>query len=312
MRVRTLARGETMSSSALRTFAFALIVLALLFGVIAYVMSGQIDRGPDAAATEPVPENSRTLAVVAIRALKPYQAISREDVSLVPIAVEPAHYYKDVADVVGRSPVRTVATGLPVTEEAFGRRSALAEAIPPGTQAMSLEISDVTAVGGFVQPGDFVDVLLYLRASGEQVQHSQARVLIRDVRVLAYAQQLINGEQISGETGDSRGRRDRTAVLAVPQADTTRVMLGASLGELRLALRAPAAAGGNDAAAQNGPSAAEPVVADTDQGPITLAELGRIDRSGERRAPPSRSRWSARSTIEVYEGPISNRISPPY
>lgn len=162
-----------------------------------------------------------------------------------PISVEPAHYYKNVDKVIGRSPVQTVATGLPVTEQAFGRRNALAEAIPPGTQAMSLIISDVTAVGGFVQPGDFVDVLLYLRSSGEQIRNSQARVLIRDVRVLAYARQLINGEQVPDQNTDSRARRERTAVLAVPQAETTRVMLGASLGELRLALRA-------------GPSAADP------------------------------------------------------
>lgn len=299
-----------MSSSALRTFAFALIVLAVLFGVIAYVMSRQIDRGPDAAAVEPVPQSSRALAVVAIRPLAAYQAITREDVSLVPISVEPTHYYTDVADVIGRTPVRTVATGLPVTEQAFGGRNALAEAIPPGTQAMSLEISEVTAVGGFVQPGDFVDVLLYLRATGGQVSHSQARVLIRDVRVLAHAQQLINGEQASSPTGDSRGRRERTVVLAVPQTATTRVMLGASLGELRLALRAPVATGGPDAAPD--PTRAADAVANAkEQAPITLAELGQIDRSREPRRVRSPSRSTHRATIEVYEGPTSSRISPP-
>jgi len=300
-----------MSSSTLRTFAFVLIALALLLGVIAYVMSRQIDNGPNAAANEPVPENSRTLAVVAIRTLKPYQAITREDVSLVPISVEPAHYYKNVDKVIGRSPVQTVATGVPVTEQAFGRRNALAEAIPPGTQAMSLKISDVTAVGGFVQPGDFVDVLLYLRSSGEQVRNSQARVLIRDVRVLAYAQQLINGEQVPDQNNESRARRERTAVLAVPQAETTRVMLGASLGELRLALRAAISTDGSSAM-RAGPSTADPDADPAGQDAITLAEIARIDSSRKPRAAPTRPRSPTRSTIEVYEGPKSSRITPPF
>ena len=226
-----------MSSTALRTFALVLIVLAVLFGVAAYYMNRQIETAPDAEVSQPLPEDDRVLAVVAVEPLTPYEPVTEEDVALVPISVEPAQYYTDVADVVGREPVRGVATGSPVTDEAFGRPNALAQAIPPDTQAMSLSISDVIAVGGFVQPGDFVDVLIYLRSSGDQVESSQSRILLENVRVLAYHEQLINGEADGGDDGG--GRRERTAVVAVPMDKTTRVMLGASLGELRLSLRPP-------------------------------------------------------------------------
>ena len=206
-----------MSSTALRTFALVLIVLAVLFGVAAYYMNRQIETAPDAEVSQPLPEDDRVLAVVAVEPLTPYEPVTEED-----------QYSTDVADVVGREPVRGVATGSPVTDEAFGRPNALAQAIPPDTQAMSLSISDVIAVGGFVQPGDFVDVLIYLRSSGDQVESSQSRILLENVRVLAYHEQLINGEADGGDDGG--GRRERTAVVAVPMDKTTRVMLGASLG----------------------------------------------------------------------------------
>lgn len=294
-----------MSSSALRTFALALIALALAFGVIAYFMNARVTGDAQPSASAPLPEESRVLAVVAVRTLAPYRAITREDVSLVPISIEPVQYYSDIAEVIGRSPVRTIATGVPVTEEAFGRRSALAEAIPPGTRAMSLAVSDVIAVGGFVQPGDFVDVLLYLRTSGAQVEQSQARLLIGNVRVLAYHERLINGDDAPAESSNGAGgRREPTAVVAIPQAQTTRVMLGASLGELRLALRAPVRAGESDADT--------PAAADTDV--ITLAELARVKEKRETSGETSSAGagTSARATIEVYEGARSSRISRPY
>ena len=332
-----------MSSSALRTFAFALIVLALVFGVVAYFMSRQIASGPDASASAPVPENNSVLAVVAVRSLQPYQAITLEDVSLVPISVEPPQYFTDVGDVVGRTPVREVETGAPVTDTAFGRKNKLAESIPPGMQAMSLSISDIIAVGGFIQPGDFVDVLIYLRSAGDQVEDSQARILLKEVRVLAYQEQLISGDAGDSDAAGGRNRRERTAVLAVPEAQTTRVMLGASLGELRLSLRAPVGTGGDDMAAGDtglaladaagmdandmpesvSPAAARtaPATAKSKTSPpseaqaqrvITLAELARVEEKQEERAAPARRSAPRRAMIEVYEGAQPSRISRPY
>ncbi|MES1925920.1 Flp pilus assembly protein CpaB [Salinisphaera sp. T31B1] len=330
-----------MSSSALRTFALLLLVVAAVFGVLAYYMNGRLADSPDTSANEPMPAAEQTLAVVAIRPLSAYRKVTAEDVALVPISVEPPQFFTDPAAVIGRTPIRGVATGAPVTETAFGGGSTLAGAIPPGTQAMSLSISDVIAVGGFVQPGDFVDVLVYLRSSGEQVADSQARILLRKARVLAYQEQLIT-EDASNDQGGERGRRERTAVLAVPQAETTRVMLGASLGELRLALRgterhvnegddmdslvargerpampeaiAPASVRvpvDNESSGDggNGDDQLEPQV-------VTLSELARIENQqktpARAPAPRRRSVQPRTATIELFEGAKSSRISRPY
>ncbi|GAB3674763.1 Flp pilus assembly protein CpaB [Salinisphaera aquimarina] len=333
-----------MSSSALRTFAFVLIILAVIFGVLAYYMNRGIGTSPDAAANVPLPKENTVLAVVAIKPLSAYEEIKREDISLVPISVEPPQYFTDVAEVVGRTPVRGVATGAPVTDEAFGSSGALAQAIPPGMQAMSLSISDVIAVGGFIQPGDFVDVLVYLRSSGDQVEESQARILLKDARVLAYQEKLISGDEARGDS--NAGRRERTAVLAIPPDETTRVMLGASLGELRLALRAPVddtapesleddrmMASNDDAMPERVSPAAtavampmtEPRMSDTEQAKqalaeqrvVTLKELARVEKAEQvKPSPPTRRRTrvprTASATIELYEGSKSSRISRPY
>ena len=58
--------------------------------------------------------------------------------------------------------------------------------------------------------------------------------------MLAYEERIIARPQgLKEEQGgpDQSRRRVRTAVLAVPEKETTRVMLGASLGEVRLSLR---------------------------------------------------------------------------
>ncbi len=331
-----------MSSTALKAFAGFLVVAAVILAFVAYRFGGGFAPAEQAAEeTAPQPGENQVLAVVATSRIPPYQPIPAESVALVPISVEPAQYYTDVNEVVGRSPLRPVPMGSPVTDDSFSAANTLAQAIPAGSQAMSLEISDVIAVGGFVKPGDKVDVLLYIRSSGREVENSQARVLLEDVRVLAYQERLINADP-EGEDGDEarQQRRERTAVVAVPEAATTRVMLGASLGELRLSLRGEEvvvdstteqaddestgdvingddkpealAPGSSRVAAKDGSADDDEAAADDDNDKvITLSELAAIERrqtgSGGAQAP----RRPAYSVIEVYEGTSSKRITKP-
>jgi pilus assembly protein CpaB len=178
---------------------------------------------------------------VAARPLAAYKPITREAVALVPLPVAPQQYFTTLEDVVGRIPLLDIDAGAPVTARYFKEGNALARVIPAGFQAVSVEINDVIAVGGFVRPGDIVDLLVYLRG-GPGVSEPQARVLLKQVRVLAYEERIVDRPQGLTEEEKAGGsstqvRRVRTAVLAVPEAEATRVMLGANLGELRLALR---------------------------------------------------------------------------
>jgi pilus assembly protein CpaB len=230
-----------MSSTALKILALVALVLAVGLGLVAYRMSQDI--GKPSAATQPDGTPAPTMAVVVVKPLVAYAAVPADAVALVPVAVLPTEYFSKTEDVIGKAPLADVEVGTTLGPRYFRDANTLVRSIPPGFQAMSLEINDVIAVGGFVRPGDLVDVLLYIRSTGREVEDSQARILLREARVLAYEDRVLNdaepsdGEQDSKTRQQQRTRRVRTAVLAVPETDTTRVMLGASLGELRLSLR---------------------------------------------------------------------------
>jgi pilus assembly protein CpaB len=256
----------------------------------------------------------RTLVVVAAKPLAAHQPIVREAVSLVPVQIAPQAYYTNVDEVVGRVPLIDVDAGAPITARYFGAGNTLARIIPEGHKALSMEINDVIAVANFVKPGDLVDVLLYLRA-GSGVEQSQARVLLQRAKVLAYEDRIIDPPEGLEKAPDSaqaqaeNRRRVRTVTLAVPDADTTRVMLGMSLGDLRLALYGTTVADAA-AAADGEPSSLTPEAKAAASSPpdqvISVEELARLRRPTVRaaNAPPPRP------PVEIIRGGDVTRVNP--
>ncbi len=287
-----------MSSTALKVIAAVTVALALLLALVGYRVSRQYAENAEKASQ--VSQTPQTLAVVALKPLAAYKTIDKDAVALVPLAVAPTDFFTNLDEVVGRVPLVDVDAGAPVTGRYFKEGNAVARIIPAGHQALSLEVNDVIAVGGFVRPGDVVDVLVYLR-TGSGVPETQARVLLPASRVLAYEERVIDRPQgLKAEEGgnaDAR-RRVRTAVLAVPETDTTRVMLGASLGEIRLALRGQAQEGAETGAAR--PAEAADKI-------ITAAELGRLKTvlAGKPKVDaPSRPK------VTVYRGSDVQTVTP--
>jgi len=302
------------SSTGMKIAAAVMAAVAVALGVLvanSYRQSTAEAEAARAAAEAQQAQVPQTLAVVAVKPLEAYQAIPRDAVSLVPVSVAPNKYFTNLDEVVDRIPLVDIDAGAPVTPRYFSEGNALARIIPEGHQALSMEINDVISVGGFVRPGDIVDVLLYLR-SGSGVESAQSRVLLKKARVLAYEDRIIDrpdGLQ-AGESADSR-RRVRTAVLAVPETDTTRVMLGMSMGELRLSLHgAQAASREAQPTSESGLPLTEAAVAAIESGKvpdqvISVEELARI------RPPPAAARARPpKPSIEVIRGADVSRFTP--
>lgn len=296
-----------MSSSTLKVVTVVLVLLALLLAGVSYrVFRGYAEQAQAAAEQAKRESTPQTLAVVALKPLAAYKAIDRESVALVPVAVAPAQYFTSLDDVVGKTPLVDIDSGAPVTARYFSEGNVLAKVIPAGYQAVSVEVNDVIAVGGFVRPGDIVDVLLFLRG-GNGTDQAQSRVLLKDVRVLAYEERIIDRPQGLREEDKNpqTARRIRTAVLAVPVADTTRVMLGASMGDLRLALHSATPVA--PALAENGlPLSPEALaVEEASAVPdkvVTAHELAQIKKSAQKQndeIPP----------IEVYRASQVDRVT---
>jgi len=121
----------------------------------------------------------------------------------------------------------------------------LAALLRPGMRAISIPISEITGAGGFILPGDFVDILLTRQItiedlneeSGEverSAQVNQTDTIMKTVRVLAIDQQL-NETQNAASVGNSA-----TLELSPEQAELitlTRQLAQQERGFLTLSLR---------------------------------------------------------------------------
>jgi pilus assembly protein CpaB len=266
-----------MSSNLIKIIALVFVVLAIILGVVAYKMSHEYaDNSNRVAQQTQLPQAPATPQVDVVVASKPIRAnqmIDKDSVKVVKtLEILPTQYYTKIEDVVGYTPLIDIDSGQPLTPQMV-KGNPVAKQIPPGTKAVSLTLTDVIGVGGFVRPGDIVDVLVYLRNDqSNKVDPAQARILQKDALVVAYDDHVLMPPAVDKNNPNAQQqqpqRRERTVVVAVPDAEVTRVMLGASLGDVRLALHgqsdspAPAtAAAPADAAAQAAPAAAAPSAA---------------------------------------------------
>lgn len=126
------------------------------------------------------------------------------------------------------------AQGEPILESKLvnGDGGFLAAVLDPGERAVAVRISAESTAGGFILPGDRVDVLL---TSGEANQGGvDAQVILRNVEVLAIDQTAVEAD---AETDAVIGK---TATLRVDEAAAGRLAAAESQGRLSLALRAAA------------------------------------------------------------------------
>lgn len=112
-----------------------------------------------------------------------------------------------------------------------GKNASLAFLLPDGMRAASVRISDVSAVTGFIQPNDSVDVLITRQFANGNATQQITDMLLQDIKVLAMgtATQGANGQPIAA----------RTATLEVDPLAAQKLALAQDIGSLSLVLRKP-------------------------------------------------------------------------
>ncbi|WP_025598541.1 Flp pilus assembly protein CpaB [Burkholderia sp. WSM2230] len=215
-----------------RIAAGLLIALALLLGIFAVTLLRRPAPAPVASVKQVV-----FPVVVATRVLPAGKPIAADALRVQPLPINPNGAFADPSLVAGRVPAADIGAEAPVLEEQLS--SGLAERIEPGERAVAVRVEESNAVGNRLRPGNFVDVFFTLKrdgnmGSGGEIEHTQARLLMSKVRVLAFG----NATSAGDTSGDPNGMV-RTAVLAVPVADVDRLTLAESSGRLVFALRNP-------------------------------------------------------------------------
>ncbi len=109
----------------------------------------------------------------------------------------------------------------------FGEKVTIAQSLSPGFRAMAIKVDAVSAVGGFVTPGDFVDVLL-TRGDAESLMTD---TILRNIRVVGVDQ---SDDELSDKPDVAA-----TVTVEVSAEDGQIIALAQQAGTLSLALRTP-------------------------------------------------------------------------
>lgn len=157
--------------------------------------------------------------------------------------------------IIGAVARRRILTNEPISPDQLiqrGDHSVGSAVVSPGMRAVSIAISAQTASGGFIAPGDNVDVLLSIAhdislvdengkkapegtpvtlADGDTMVKYSTETVMRNVKVLAIDQSLgRNAEEGPADVG-------KTATLEVSPRDAEKLLTATQLGSLALVLR---------------------------------------------------------------------------
>jgi len=162
--------------------------------------------------------------------------VQEKDVRMVEISTDatPPGAFGSTKHLLGRGAVLPIAqgeffiAGKNLASENGG--SGLPSMIPSGMRAVSVRVNDGSSVGGFVQPGTRVDVLMTgTSGSGE----AQTITVLRNIAVLA------NGVRLDrGATGADSQNSPLITLLVSPD-DAQKLALAVAQGRIQLALRNP-------------------------------------------------------------------------
>jgi pilus assembly protein CpaB len=149
-----------------------------------------------------------------------------------PAGAMPEGAESDPAKLAGRVVLTGVFANEPVTTKKLASENGgiLPQRIPPGMRAVSVPVTKVTGISGFVTPGTHVDVVAIMATpSAEGPADRRAFTLLEDVPVLAVAQSV--------DQQDTKPNLADTVTLLVTPDDAAKLVLASAEGSLQLALR---------------------------------------------------------------------------
>ncbi|OZY61174.1 Flp pilus assembly protein CpaB [Pseudomonas lundensis] len=192
-----------------------------------------------------VEDQTKHAVVVLTRDVAPHVALTADDLTLEKLRTAPVGSLTSIDQAVGRTPWRGLNAGTWLNEQSFEIGGPLARMIRPDERALAVAIDEVAGAAGQFGPGDYVDILLFLRQDTANPEPS-TQVVLPAVRVLSIGDELglsSDGQPLSqaltAEQAQQQAQRRvaaRTVVLAIPEPLVNQLMLAAQAGTLRLAV----------------------------------------------------------------------------
>lgn len=151
-----------------------------------------------------------------------------------------------ISDLIKGKLNRAVAVDEPILRSALINDAGnnLAAALDPGMRAVAIEVKANTSVGGFVSPGDYVDIILVYKAKvqpldsadllsrkviNENISDLASETILKKVKVLAIDQ--------TASRPEDKIKVGKTVTLAVDSRGAEILALAEQMGDLTLSLR---------------------------------------------------------------------------
>lgn len=202
-----------------RRFLLIAILFAALSGSLMYAWmasQGGDDSGGSAGA-------GSQQVVVARQAIQERTAITAEMLEVKSVSTNAVvdGAFTDIDSVVGKVTKLPIAANAQVVQTAVidtSRPTAeqLAQVVPTGKRAFSIDISEITAAGGLILPGDYVDIIWVCCTGGSDGAVALTRTLLQNVQVAAISQNLVVAGPVSGTAGEGEQPAAENPVAAAP------------------------------------------------------------------------------------------------
>jgi pilus assembly protein CpaB len=220
--------------SSVRTSTIVMVGFAVVFGLLAvFVAQAWLNRQAELRLrtmdTKPQTVATRTIVVAAapLRFGTHLSAGMLREVAWADAAI-PAGTFGSINDLMSpgkRIVLASIEPNEPILRSKItgpGQRATLSAVIEPGMKAVTVRVNDVEGVGGFVLPGDHVDVLMTRQPGNNDVVLQNAKVLAVD--------------QLADDSADKPSVA-KAVTLEVDTVGAQKLSLAASLGNLSLVLR---------------------------------------------------------------------------
>ncbi len=206
-------------------------LFAILTGIAVYSYMNSLKTTPVTAQTVQV--------VVAVKSIPQKTVITSDMVKVIEFPAEAVNSLavRSLADAVGKVTNSSIESEEQILQtrlrDASNAENGLSFCIPVGKRAMSVEVSDVSGVSGYLQKGDIVDILVSILMDAEDgtgTKISKTVLFLQNIEILATATASQNSNG-AGTTGYS------TVTLAVTASEAVRLFYAQINGKLTVILR---------------------------------------------------------------------------
>ncbi len=215
----------------MRPKTIILLVLALGCGLVASIGISQVlqrnqDSGP-AAETAPV--------WVAMADIKNGDLLTPQNLKIEqwPKEKVPHGALSKLEEIDGKRTRAAIYQGEVVLEKKLSPGESYSARVPNGFRLYTVQADPINSHGGLLQPGDRVDVMVFVN-KGNGILEAGTKTVLQDIKVFAVNDQVNPSEDKSSEAITAR-----TVTLLMTPSQAEKAALAAEIGKIRLMMRGP-------------------------------------------------------------------------